>query len=91
MLMTELSEARREFSVDGMRDEDIYVETEVERDVVWFSILSARTEGDGGRGIERAKERVVRGVRVAKGGGSESDLGSFVRARTLYGVVGIVE
>lgn len=90
MLMTELSEARREFSVDGMRDEDIYVETEVERDAVWFSILSARTEGDGGRGIERANDRVVRGVRVAKGGGSESDLRSFIRAKTIYGGLRIV-
>ena len=38
---------------------------------------SARTAGEGGRGRERAKERVVRGVRVrafAVGTASESEL-----------------
>ena len=76
MLMTELSEERRESSVEGRGDEEMYEETELEREVVWFSILSASSEGDGGRGMERAKDRVVRGVRVARGRGSESDLRS---------------
>lgn len=76
MLMTELSEERRESRVEGRGDEDMYAETELDREVVWFSILSASREGDGGRGMDRAKDRVVRGVRVARGRGSESDLRS---------------
>lgn len=42
--------------------------------LVWDSILSTRAEGDGGRGIVCANERVVRGVRVARAKGSESEL-----------------
>lgn len=44
---------------------------ELLRLVVWVSIRSARTAGEGGSGIERDNERAVCGVRVVGGSGSE--------------------
>lgn len=39
--------------------------------MVWVSIRSARTAGEGGSGIERENERAVCGVRVVTGSASE--------------------
>lgn len=73
--------ARKECSVGGRDEEEMYEKTEFVNVAVSDSIRSTRTEGEGGRGVERNKERVARGVRAAKGKGSESDLGL---ARQLY-------
>lgn len=59
--------ARKEFSVGERGEEEMYEKTEFVNVAVSDSIRSTRTEGDGGRGVERNKERAARGVRVARG------------------------
>ena len=52
--------------------------------VVCDSMRSAKTEGEGGSGIEAPYEREVRGVRVVSGG-SESELVWFLVYRSNGG------
>lgn len=62
MPVTVLRVCRRRCRVAGRGELERVVERLVRRVVVWASICSARTAGEGGKGTVRARERVREGV-----------------------------
>lgn len=62
MPVTVLRVWRRRCRVWGRGELERVVERLLTRVVVWASICSARTEGEGGRGTVRARARVREGV-----------------------------